>query len=88
MENITAFNNSLSAPRFGIAEKSKATKKLAILFDNAELTVENMDFAVGIIKLTQEDFFNGYRTSRKLVDISAGILALKATAKDLISGKR
>jgi len=46
-----------------------------------------MDFAVGIIKLTQPDFYNGYNTSRKLVDTSAGNLALKATATDLVSGE-
>jgi uncharacterized membrane protein len=46
-----------------------------------------MDFAVGIIKLTQSDFFNGYSTSRKLVDTSAGNLALKATAIDLTTGE-
>jgi hypothetical protein len=84
---IAAYNASLSTPRTGIAEKSKATKKLTVLFKTADAAVENMDFSVGIIKLTQPDFFNGYKTSRKLVDTSSGILALKATARDLLSGE-
>ena len=87
IDTITAYNASLSTPRFGIAEKSKATKKLAVLFDAADAAVENMDFAVGIIKLTQPDFFNGYKTSRKLIDTSAGNLALKATATDQANGE-
>jgi hypothetical protein len=87
MDTITAYNASLSTPRTGIAEKSKATKKLTVLFETADAAVENMDFSVGIIKLAQPDFFNGYKSSRKLVDISSGILALKATAKDLLSGE-
>ena len=87
IDTITAYNASLSTPRFGIAEKSKATKKLAVLFDAADAAVENMDFAVGIIKLTQSDFFNGYKTSRKLIDTSSGNLALKATATDQASGE-
>ena len=87
MDTITAYNAVLSTPRTGIAEKSKATKKLAVLFDTADAAVVNMDFAVGIIKLTQPDFYNGYKTSRLLVDTSAGNLALKATATDLATGK-
>jgi hypothetical protein len=85
-DTITTYNALLSTPRTGIAEKSKATKKLAVLFANSDSAVENMDFAVGIIKLKQPDFFNGYTTSRKLVDTSAGNLALKATATDLKNG--
>lgn len=86
-DTITSYNAVLSTPRTGIAEKSKATKKLAVLFDSADSAVENMDFAVGIIKLTQTDFFNGYTSSRKLVDTSAGNLALKGTAIELKNGK-
>lgn len=87
IDTISSYNAILSTPRTGIAEKSKATKKLAVLFDTADSAVENMDFAVGIIKLTQADFFNGYTSSRKLVDTSAGNLALKGTAIELKNGK-
>lgn len=87
LNTITAYNAILSTPRTGIAEKSKATKRLAVLFESAENTIENMDFAVGIVKLNQPDFFNGYTASRKLVDTSAGNLALKATAIEVTSGK-
>ena len=86
-DTIVSYNAVLSTPRTGIAEKSKATKKLAVLFETADSAVVNMDFAVGIIKLKQPDFFNGYTTSRKLVDTSAGNLALKATATDLKNGE-
>jgi hypothetical protein len=86
-DTISAYNTSLSTPRTGIAEKSKATKKLKVLFDAAEADVENMDFAVGIIKLTQPDFYNGYKASRKLVDSGSGVLALTATARELVSGE-
>ena len=87
MDKITSYNAILSTPRTGIAEKTKATKKLTVLFDTADAAVENMDFAVGIIKLTQTDFFNGYTSSRKLVDTSAGNLALKGSAVELKNGK-
>jgi len=87
MDTINSYNDILSTPRTGIAEKSKATKRLVVLFDSADAAIENMDFAVGIVKLSQPDFYNGYEASRKLVDTSAGNLALKATATELKSGK-
>ena len=87
LETITAFNNALATPRTGIAEKRKATQKLLVLFDTADSLIEIMDLAAGSVKDEQPDFFNGYKTSRKLVDTNTGLLALKATAKELTSGK-
>jgi hypothetical protein len=87
IETITAYNTSLSTPRTGITEKVKATKKLTDLFAAADLAVENMDYAVGIIQLTQPDFFTGYKSSRKILATSTNYLALKATAKDTATGE-
>jgi hypothetical protein len=86
-ETITAFNNALSTPRTGIAEKRQATQKLPVLFDAADAEIEIMDLAAGSAKGEFTDFFNGYKTSRKLVDTSSGSLALKASAKELLNGE-
>ncbi len=45
-------------------------KKLKVLIDSADSIVENMDFAVGIVKLTQSDFYNGYKSIRKFFPAS------------------
>jgi hypothetical protein len=86
LDAITAFNNALETPRTKIGEKKKATEKLAILFDTAEKAIELMDYAVGIVKDDQVDFFNAYKTNRKLVDTNTGIISLKAKAIDLLNG--
>jgi hypothetical protein len=86
LETITAFNNALATPRTGIAEKRKATQKLPVLFDSADSLIEIMDLAALSAKDEQPDFFNGYKTSRKLVETNTGFLALKATAREMISG--
>ena len=87
LETITSFNNALETPRTGIGEKKTATEKLTGLFETADTAVELMDYAVGIVQDEQPDFFSGYKTNRKLVDTNTGMLALKATAKELISGE-
>lgn len=87
MDNITAYKEALATPRFSITEKSQATKQLGVLFDSADSVLENIDFAVGIIKLKEPNFHNGYKTARRLVDLSSGTLALKATVKDIANGE-
>jgi hypothetical protein len=87
IDTITAYNTSLSKPRTGIAEIRQATKRLSELFDAADDAIEKMDYSVGIIQLTQTDFFNGYRTSRKRVSSGKGYLALQVQVKDQVSGE-
>lgn len=87
LETITVFNKALETPRTGIAEKRKATQKLPVLFDKADSEIEIMDLAAGSAKDEFPDFFNGYKTSRKLVDSNSGTLALKASAKEVSSGE-
>ncbi|MDO9340814.1 MAG: carboxypeptidase-like regulatory domain-containing protein [Bacteroidales bacterium] len=87
LETITAFNKALETSRTGIAEKRKATQKLPVLFDKADSEIEIMDLAAGSSKDEFPDFFNGYKTSRKLIDSNSGTLALIASARELINGE-
>ncbi|MCX6320711.1 MAG: carboxypeptidase regulatory-like domain-containing protein [Bacteroidia bacterium] len=87
LETITSFNNAIATPRTGIAVKREATQRLLVLFTTADSLIEIMDLAAGSVKDEFPDFFNGYKTSRKLVDTNTGLLSLKATAKELTSGK-
>ncbi len=85
LEMIQAFNNALSTPRTGIAEKAQATKSLLLLYDEADASIEIMDLAAESAKDEYPDFFSAYKTSRILVDNNTSGLRLKATAIDLSS---
>lgn len=87
LEIINAYNESIAKPRVGITERSQATKKLVMLIDTADTIIANMDLAVEIIRLNQPDFYNGYKTARKIVETSAGNLTLKAMATDKRNGE-
>ena len=82
-ETLGAYNNSLSKPRVSIAEKREATKELKTLFNTADTILGKIDAILGIIRYDEVNFYNGYRTVRKLVNTNAGVVALKAEAKDL-----
>jgi hypothetical protein len=87
LEAINAFNNALSTPRTGIAERRLATQKLVNLFKAAENSIDIMDLAVQSARDEQPDFYNAYRAARKLVDPGNGKLALRAVVTDAISGE-
>ncbi len=84
---INAFNGAIPKPRLGIDEKKQATQQLAVLFKTFDVTLENMDAAVEIVRLSQANFYNGYRTARKVIGSGTGSLALKIKAKNASTQK-
>jgi hypothetical protein len=84
-DSIIALNNALRSPRAEVAERKKATERLAVLFQNANSAIELMDYAVEAVRDEQVDFYNAYRTARKIIDTNSGTVALKATALDLVN---
>jgi hypothetical protein len=49
--------------------------------------LENMDFAAGIVKDEQPGYYDGYKSSRKLVCTNTGNVALKAKVVDILTGE-
>jgi hypothetical protein len=84
---IVAFDASLAKPRVGINEKAKATNELGLQFVSADSILDNIDTAISIIRRKEVNFFKAYTSNRKLVETSSGMLALKASAKELTSGE-
>lgn len=87
MDTIISLNNILKTPRANIAEKKKTTERLTILFKTANTGLELMDYAVGSVKDEQVDFYNAYKTARKIVDSNKGNVALKALAVDITNNR-
>jgi Carboxypeptidase regulatory-like domain len=83
MDTIIALNNILKTPRSNIAERKKATERLTVLFKTADDALELMDYAVGSVKDEEIDFYNAYKTARKIVDSNTGNIALRGSAVDL-----
>jgi hypothetical protein len=86
-EALSGFSSAMPKPRIGIAEKRKATLEMEVLFNSANNVILKMDAIIGIIRNDQVNFYNGYKTVRKLVDTNTGVVALKASAFDLVTGE-
>lgn len=84
---INAYNTVLAAPRVNTTITSQATKQLVVLFETADAALVNMDAAIEIIRLSQPNFYNGYRTARKVINTGIGYLAAKGTVSDAANGE-
>ena len=84
---ISAFNSSIPKPRLGITEKKQSTEQLSRLFKVADTYLGNIDTLVEIVRLSQVNFYNGYRAARKLVQTGIGSLSLKGTITDAQNGE-
>ena len=83
---ITAFVTSIPKPRLGIADKKQTTTQLANLFKQADATLDNIDTLIEIVRLTQPNFYKGYKAARKIVETGVGSLALKGLVTDAKTG--
>ena len=83
---INAFNAAIPKPRLGISEKKQSTAQLAALFKTADTALDNIDTAVEIVRLSQVNFYNGYKAVRKLVLTGGGSVSVKGTVIDATTG--
>lgn len=86
-EAIAAYNNSIAKPRVSIAEKREATKELELLFTKADKLLDKIDAVMNIIRYKDVNFYTGYRTVRKLVNINSGPVALRGFASDIATNE-
>lgn len=86
LKAIEDYNASIAGPRLGITEKTQATNLLGAYFEKADLLLDNLDAAIGIIRLSNPQFVTGYESARRLVITGKTYRSLKALAVDQLTG--
>lgn len=84
---INAYVVAIPKPRVGVAETKQSTLQLANAFTSAESALGNIDAIIEIVKLTQNNFYNGYKSVRKLIEMGIGSLAVKGLVTDAATGE-
>jgi uncharacterized membrane protein len=79
-------NDSIGKPGAERSEGTQITKQLATLFKTADTALENMDAAVEIVRLTEVNFYNGYKSARKVIETGGGSLSVKGLVTDAQTG--
>jgi hypothetical protein len=80
VDYINRYNASISGPRVAQTGKVQATKHIADLFQHADLLIDALSAAIGIIKLAQPLFSKGFDTAKKVVFTSGRTVALRGVA--------
>jgi len=84
---INAYVDAIPKPRIGTTETKQSTQQLAAAFAAAQTALENIDGTVEIVRLLQPNFYNGYKSVRKLIKNGRSSLAVKGVVTDLASGE-
>jgi len=84
---ITNYNAAIPKPRLGINDKKQATAQLAVLLDTVDSNLLKIDSLAEIVRLTQVNFYNGYKNARRIVETGVGSLALRGAAIEIQSGE-
>ncbi len=87
LNSITTFAGVIVAPRLGATARKQATQQLAMLFKTAAGALEKIDAAVELVKLTDPNFYVGYKSARKIISTGSGKLAVKGIVSDSQSGE-
>ncbi len=65
---LNAFNAAIPKPRLTVTERKQATEQLIRLFKDVDVLLKKIDILVDIVKLSQPNFHNGFKSVRVLVD--------------------
>jgi hypothetical protein len=84
---IASFVEILPTLRLAVIEKKQATEQLGSLFRQADEWLVKADLLVGIVKLSQPDFYAGYKACRMIVDHVGRGLRLKISVVGKSDGK-
>ena len=86
-EYISRYNAALSGPKVATTDTVQATKNLSFLFEHADLLLDAITIAIGIIKIAQPVFLSGFKSATTISNAGNRTVALKAVAIDNKSGK-
>ena len=87
LQAINDYKLALPAPRVEKVSQEQATKQLAALFVTGDEALAAMDVVVEIVRLTEPDFYAGYKSVRKIIELGSGTLAVKGLVTEALTGE-
>jgi len=87
LQAIDNYKMALPAPRVEKVSQVQATKQLAALFATGDEALAAMDVVVEIVRLTEPDFYAGYKSVRKIIESGNGKLSVKGLVTEAHSGE-
>ena len=83
---IATYNPVIGKTGIGRAERVQSTQRLKVLFVILRTAINGLTDAIEIVRNTKVDFYNGYKSARKVIKNGATKKMLKCTVRD-VDGK-
>lgn len=87
LDTINSYNSVIPKPRLGTLETKEATRQLALLLKNIDENYTKIDTLVGILKASNPEFYNQYKTSRKIIYTGRQTTALIVSVNDSVGNE-
>lgn len=87
LQAIDSYKLALASPRIEKVSQVQATKQLAELFVAGDEALANMDAVVEIVRISQPNFYMGYKSARKVIESGNGKLAVKGMVTDALTNE-
>jgi len=84
---IVDFKVATPTPRNGTISTKQSTEQIAKGFVISDEALDKIDALVEIVRLSQPDFYSGYRSARKIIETGAGSLRVKGFVTDAGTGE-
>lgn len=73
---IEQFRQAIPSTRARVTESKAVTDQLSQLSKENDVLLENMDTLVEVIKFSHPEFYSKYKDTRKVINLTAGMIAL------------
>ena len=84
---LTDFRAAMPTPRNGAIGTKLSTEQIAKAFTATDKALDNIDALVEIVRISQPEFYSGYKSARKIIDTAAGSLQIKGFVTDASTGE-
>jgi hypothetical protein len=83
---IDDFRVAIPKPRIGTIDTRQCTQQMAKAFAATDEILANIDILMEMVRISQPDFYGGYRSARRIINSRSGSLLVKGFVTDAETG--
>jgi uncharacterized membrane protein len=87
LKAIADFRMAIPTPRNGTISTKLSTDQIAKAFVSCDEALGKIDALVEIVRISHPEFYNGYRSARKIIRFGTGTLQIKGSVVDVNTGE-
>lgn len=86
LKAIDDFRVAILKPRIGTIDTKQCTRQMAKAFAETDEVLRNIDVLMKMVRISQPDFYKGYRWARRIINSRSELLLVKGLVTDAETG--